>query len=166
MNLTRAIAVIGTLSAIPAGAHAAECTPALDAMIARHAASSGVPETLIRRVIKRESGYNPRASHAGNLGLMQIRHATARGMGYGGSAGGLLDAETNLAYAVPYLAGAYRVAGGNHDRAVRLYSSGYYYAAKRKGISTRVAVARPAPAVAEALPPGVTFSLASFTSKP
>ena len=31
-----------------------------------------------------------------------------------------------------YLAGAYRVAGGNADRAVHYYASGYYYAAKRK----------------------------------
>ena len=37
---------------------------------------------------------------------------------------GLLDANTNLAYAVPYLANAYKVAGGNPDRAVSLYSGG------------------------------------------
>ena len=55
-------------------------------------------------------------------------------MGYTGPASGLLDANTNLAYAVPYLANAYKVAGGNQDRAVSLYSGGYYYAAKRKGL--------------------------------
>jgi hypothetical protein len=38
-------------------------------------------------------------------------------------------------YAVKYLAGAYRVAGGNADRAVHYYAAGYYYAAKRKGAS-------------------------------
>jgi soluble lytic murein transglycosylase-like protein len=65
---------------------------------------------------------------------MQIRHATARGMGYRGTASGLLDANTNLAYAVPYLANAYKVAGGNHNRAVALYAGGYYYEAKRKGL--------------------------------
>ena len=57
-----------------------------------------------------------------------------RAMGYTGPASGLLDANTNLAYAVPYLANAYKVAGGNPDRAVSLYSGGYYYAAKRKGL--------------------------------
>ena len=41
-------------------------------------------------------------------------------MGYTGPASGLLDANTNLAYAVPYLANAYKVAGGNPDRAVSL----------------------------------------------
>ena len=65
---------------------------------------------------------------------MQIRYGTARAMGYTGSASGLLDANTNLAYAVPYLANAYKVAEGNPDRTVSLYSGGYYYAAKRKGV--------------------------------
>jgi soluble lytic murein transglycosylase-like protein len=73
----------------------------------------------------RESGYNPRAVSAGNYGLMQIRLGTARAMGYGGSAAGLLDAGTNMTYAVRYLAGAYRAAGGNEARAVAFYARGY-----------------------------------------
>ena len=64
-------------------------------------------------MVIRESRYNPRARNGSNLGLMQIKHATARGVGYTGSAAGLFDAETNLTYAVRYLAGAYRAAGGN-----------------------------------------------------
>ncbi len=105
----------------------------LDGLIARHAAENGVPEALVRRVIVRESRYNPRAVNAGNYGLMQIRLGTARAMGYRGDAGGLLDANTNLTYAVRYLAGALRAAGGNHDRAVALYARGYYAEAKRQG---------------------------------
>lgn len=97
----------------------------LNAMIARHAQMNGVPVELVHRVVIRESRYNPRASNRGNIGLMQIRHATARGMGYAGTASGLLDAETNLTYAVRYLAGAYRAAGGNASRAVAYYASGY-----------------------------------------
>lgn len=106
----------------------------IDALVAQHATAHGVPESLVHRIIRRESGYNPRASSKGNLGLMQIRYATARGMGYTGPASGLLDADTNLTYAVPYLANAYKVAGGNPDRAVALYAGGYYYEAKRKGM--------------------------------
>jgi soluble lytic murein transglycosylase-like protein len=98
---------------------------ALDAMIARHAAANALPAELMHRVAIRESRYNPRARNGGNLGLMQIRHATARGVGYTGPAAGLLDPETNLTYAVRYLAGAYRAAGGNAGRAVSLYASGY-----------------------------------------
>ena len=99
---------------------------ALDAMIARHAAANGLPVELVHRVVIRESRYNPRARNGGNLGLMQIKHATARGVGYTGSASGLFDAETNLTYAVRYLAGAYRAAGGNPSRAVAYYASGYH----------------------------------------
>lgn len=106
----------------------------LDALIASHAAANHVPETLVRRVIHRESRGNPRAVSKGNYGLMQIRLGTARAMGYRGGTAGLLDANTNMTYAVKYLAGAYRTAGGNHDRAVRYYAAGYYYAAKRKGL--------------------------------
>jgi soluble lytic murein transglycosylase-like protein len=106
----------------------------LDALISRHAAANNIPEDLVRRVIKRESGGNPRAVSKGNFGLMQIKLATARGLGYRGTAAGLLDADTNMTYAVKYLAGAYRVANGNANRAVHYYAAGYYYAAKNKGI--------------------------------
>lgn len=106
----------------------------LDSMIARHAAANNVPEDLVRRVIKRESGGRPHVVSAGNYGLMQIKLPTARAMGYTGTAAGLLDADTNMTYAVKYLAGAYRVAGGNADRAVHYYAAGYYYAAKAKGM--------------------------------
>ena len=73
---------------------------------------------------------------------MQIRHETARGMGYKGTAQGLLDAETNLKYAVKYLRGAYMVADGNHDLAVRFYARGYYYDAKRKGMLDETGLGR------------------------
>jgi len=109
----------------------------LDSLIARHAAANNLPEDLLRRVIKRESGGNPRVISAGNYGLMQIKLATARSMGYTGTAAGLLDADTNMTYAVKYLAGAYRVAGGNTGRAVHYYAAGYYYAAKAKGRGAR-----------------------------
>jgi soluble lytic murein transglycosylase-like protein len=105
----------------------------LDALIARHAAANNVPEALVRRIIKRESGGRPGVVSRGNYGLMQIKLATARSMGYSGGAAGLLDADTNMTYAVKYLAGAYHTAHGNTDRAVHYYAAGYYYAAKGQG---------------------------------
>lgn len=110
----------------------------LDGLISRYSGQYNVPESLVRRVIARESGYNPAARNGPYLGLMQIRHDTARSMGYSGSASGLLDAETNLKYAVKYLAGAYVVGGRNQDQAVRNYSRGYYYDAKRQGLLEEV----------------------------
>ncbi|MDP3895320.1 MAG: lytic transglycosylase domain-containing protein, partial [Mesorhizobium sp.] len=114
----------------------------LDRLIARYAAEYGVPEALVRRVIQRESRYNPAAYNKGHWGLMQIKHATARGMGYRGEASGLLDAETNLKYSVKYLRGAWLVAGGNHDRADRFYQTGYYYDAKRMGLLDETGLGR------------------------
>ncbi len=105
----------------------------LDQRIAHHARINNVPAALVHRVVVRESRYNPRAiGRGGAMGLMQIKHATARGMGYDGPASGLLDAETNLTYAVKYLAGAYRLSDGSFDRAVQHYARGYYYEAKRR----------------------------------
>ena len=106
----------------------------VDGLISKYASLYDVPESLIRRVVQRESGFNPAARHGPYYGLMQIRHDTARSMGYDGGAAGLLDAETNLRYGVKYLRGAYIVAGYNSDGAVRYYSRGYYYDAKRLGL--------------------------------
>jgi soluble lytic murein transglycosylase-like protein len=97
-------------------------------------------------VIVRESRYNPRAvGRGGTMGLMQIKTATARGVGYTGDAAGLLDADTNLTYGVRYLAGAWRTAGGNPDRAIAYYAGGYYYHAKRQGLNARALARAPMP---------------------
>ena len=97
----------------------------LKALVARHAAANGIPFSLADAVVRVESRYNPRAAHAGNFGLMQIRHQTARGMGYSGGAGGLLDAETNVRYGMKYLAMAYKMAGGDTCRTIMKYQSGH-----------------------------------------
>lgn len=106
----------------------------LNALIAKYAKMYEIPEELVHRVVKRESRYNPSAYSKGNYGLMQIRYNTAKAMGYNGTADGLFDAETNIKYAVKYLKGAFLVADNDHDNAVRLYSRGYYYDAKKKGM--------------------------------
>jgi soluble lytic murein transglycosylase-like protein len=87
----------------------------------------------VHRVIVRESRYRPALiGRGGTIGLMQIKLATARGLGYTGDAAGLRDPNTNLTYAVKYLAGAYRAANGDHRRAMAYYASGYYAGAKRQ----------------------------------
>ena len=101
--------------------------------ITHHAKLNEIPESLIHRVVLRESHYDPAARHGRYWGLMQISHATAKSMGYSGPPIGLLDPETNLKYAVAYLANAYRVAGGDEKRAQKLYERGFYYDAKRAG---------------------------------
>jgi len=107
---------------------------AIHAHIAEHAAKYNIPESLIHRSVQRESRYNPAARNGPYWGLMQIRYDTARSMGYTGSPNGLLDAKTNLDYAVPYLANAWMLSGGDEARAIQLYAKGYYYEAKRMGM--------------------------------
>ena len=113
----------------------------LEGMAAAQASANGMPASLVERVIKRESGGNPRAVSRGNYGLMQIRLGTARAMGFSGSAAELLDPQVNMTYAVRYLAGAYRAANGNENRAVALYARGYYYQPKAQGFSPYAAEA-------------------------
>ncbi|WP_226782060.1 lytic transglycosylase domain-containing protein [Oceaniglobus trochenteri] len=107
---------------------------ALNRMIARYADRYDVPVDLVHRVVQRESGYNPAARNGPYYGLMQIHPTTARTMGHRGPPSALLDAETNLEYAVKYLRGAWMVSDGSRDAAVGWYSRGYYYEAKRRGL--------------------------------
>lgn len=106
----------------------------IDRLIAYYSGVYHVPQRLVRRVVMRESAFNPNARNGPYMGLMQIHPTTARTMGYNGPASGLLKPDTNLKYAVKYLAGAYMVAGGDERRADLLYQSGYYYEAKRLGL--------------------------------
>ncbi len=109
-------------------------TPELRALIVRYAHLYRMPESLIHRVIQRESGYNPAARNGRYYGLMQIDPRTAHTMGFDGPAEKLLDAETNLKYAGKYLRGAWIVSRGDEDKAVMWYAKGYYYEAKRMGL--------------------------------
>ncbi|TDX64305.1 transglycosylase-like protein with SLT domain [Methylosinus sp. sav-2] len=131
----------------------------LEDSISRCARTYDIPESLIHTAVRRESNYNPAAKNGPYWGLMQIRYDTARSVGYSGPAKGLLDAETNLAYAGAYLANAFRVAGGDAQRAIQLYAKGFYFEAKRKGLLGQMASGRSstdelsepaAPAVAKA----------------
>jgi soluble lytic murein transglycosylase-like protein len=125
------LATTATLLACSAGFASPSAGPTLyNELIAHEAKIHGVPEAFVRRIVLRESRYNPRLVHNHCFGLMQIKYATARAMGYTGEPRGLLDAHTNLTYAVPYLANAYRLADGNEDRAAALFRSGYYHVAK------------------------------------
>lgn len=109
-------------------------TPRMRALITRHAASLGIPPTLLDHVVRVESGYNPAARNGPYYGLMQIHPDTARTMGYAGPPSGLLDPETNLRYAGAYLRGAWIVSGGDEEEAYDWYRRGYYYEARDRGL--------------------------------
>ncbi len=134
----RAIAALSAMEFPPAPGEpmpttASDAPPELNKLIKRYAGMYGVPESLVHRVVHRESKYDPKAYHKnGYWGLMQIKYSTAKSMGYEGPPAGLLDAETNLKYAIKYLRGAWLVADNKNDNAIKLYARGYYYDAKRK----------------------------------
>lgn len=109
------------------GVKGTDSAPAvLKQIVARQAAANGVPFALAHAVIMVESRYNPRVSNGGALGLMQIKPATARGVGFEGPSSGLYDPETNIRFGMRYLASAYRQANGDLCGTVMRYQSGLY----------------------------------------
>ncbi|MDQ2094514.1 lytic transglycosylase domain-containing protein [Rhodalgimonas zhirmunskyi] len=109
-------------------------TPELRTKINKWSDHYEVPRQLVHRQIVRESTHRPGARNGPYYGLMQILPQTARTMGFRGKPSDLLDADTNLKYAVKYLRGAWLVSDGDMDKAVMWYARGYYYEAKRRGL--------------------------------
>ena len=134
----------------------ASASSALNDQIAYHAGKHGIPVSLAKAVVRLESNFRPTASNRGNFGLMQIRLGTARSLGYGGGAGGLLQADTNLVYGMKYLAQAYRLAGGETCgtimryqsglRATRLSQANLAYCGRAKGLMAQAGSPAPRPA--------------------
>ena len=99
-------------------------------LIERYASMNGVSPALVHAVIQVESNYKPYSKgRAGEIGLMQIKPATARLMGYSGSTTGLFDPETNIKYGLKYLAKAQKLGGGTTCGTILKYNAGH--AAKR-----------------------------------
>jgi soluble lytic murein transglycosylase-like protein len=99
--------------------------PPYSGIIAAHARANGIPVDLAHAVVRHESGYNAGArGKAGEIGLMQIKLQTARGIGYRGSAKGLYDPETNVTWGMKYLGEARRLAGGSECGMLSRYNGG------------------------------------------
>ena len=109
-------------------------TPELRSLINKWADFYDVPRPLVHKLAIRESTHRPEARNGPYFGLLQILPATARGMGFQGSADDLLNPDLNLKYGVKYLRGAWLLADGDHATAIKWYARGYYYEAKRRGL--------------------------------
>ena len=95
------------------------------AMIRGMAPRYGVPVWFALRIAKIESGYNPRArGRAGELGVFQLKCATARGIGYSGHCSGLLNARTGVQYGLKHLSLAIRSSRGNLKLAASKHNGG------------------------------------------
>ncbi len=96
------------------------------ALIAKYAKQNGVAVELATAVIRIESNFNPKTrGSAGEIGLMQIKPATARLMGYTGRPKGLYDPETNIKFGMKYLAMAQDLGGGPTCNTILKYNAGH-----------------------------------------
>lgn len=95
-------------------------------LISQYAKTYGVPVDLAHAVVRIESNFNPKArGSAGEVGLMQIKPATARSIGYKGSTQALYDPETNIRYGMKYLAMAHELGGGETCGTILRYNAGH-----------------------------------------
>ncbi len=99
-------------------------------IVERYASENGVAIELAHAVIVVESNYKVYSrGKAGEVGLMQIKPATAKLMGYDGTPFGLFDPETNIKYGMKYLGKAQRLGDGTTCGTILKYNAGH--AAKR-----------------------------------
>jgi soluble lytic murein transglycosylase-like protein len=119
-------AAIASDAAAPKDTTAKGSPGSYDTIITRYASTYGVPLSLAHAVIRVESNYRSDArGSAGEIGLMQIKPATARMMGYSGSAKGLFDPDTNIRYGMKYLARAHELGGGDTCGTILRYNAGH-----------------------------------------
>lgn len=95
-------------------------------IVTRYAAAYGVSSDLAHAVIRIESNYRENArGSAGEIGLMQIKPATARMLGYTGSNKGLYDPATNIKFGLKYLSMAQDLGGGTTCGTILKYNAGH-----------------------------------------
>jgi soluble lytic murein transglycosylase-like protein len=99
--------------------------PQVVAMIKSMAPRYGVPTWFALRIAKIESGYNPLArGAAGEYGVFQLKCSTARGIGFRGNCGALLNAGVNVQYGLKHLSMAVRSSHGNLRLAASKHNGG------------------------------------------
>src|SRR5262249_54696114 len=98
----------------------------LTTIVDRYAAANGIPTDFARAVVQVESDWDPQLTgRAGEVGLMQIKHETAQEMGYEGERDDLYEPDTNVRFGMKYLAGAWKLGGGDLCQAVLRYQGGH-----------------------------------------
>ena len=96
------------------------------ALIEKAAKENGLSSEFAHAIIEIESRFRPQAKgRHGEIGLMQIKPATARLMGFRGPARALFDPETNIKFGMRYLAKARRVGDGSVCGTILKYNAGH-----------------------------------------
>lgn len=108
-----------------------------NSIIRKHAKLNGIDYELARAIIYTESSFRVNAlGSRGEIGLMQIKPATARGMGYRGTKNQLYLPENNIKYGMKYLKKAQDRGGGTVCGMILKYNAGLY-AKRMNPISAR-----------------------------
>lgn len=95
-------------------------------LVRLEAMNAGLPPEIADAVTEVESGYHAETiGEAGEIGLMQVMPATARMLGFSGTAEELATPANNIHYGVTYLAQAWRLAGGDICTATMKYRAGH-----------------------------------------
>ena len=98
----------------------------LGSIVNRYAEEAGIPDTLVRAVVRVESDWDQSMTgFAGEIGLMQIKPETARDMGFIEQDDMLYDPDTNIRWGVRYLAEAWKLANGDLCQTVLKYNAGH-----------------------------------------
>jgi soluble lytic murein transglycosylase-like protein len=106
----------------PIRKNTSQSVPEIVAAAARYA---GVPVKFALSIAKHESHFDCGAvGAAGERGVMQIKPATARGIGYKGPKNGLNDCRTGVYWGMKYLKMAINKADGDLHHAAFLYNAG------------------------------------------
>ena len=72
-------------------------------LVSEAAARAGIPDCVAHGLVGTESNYKPRIiGRVGEIGLTQIKFATARSVGFRGSRALLFDPRTNLKFGFRY----------------------------------------------------------------
>ena len=95
-------------------------------LIERYAALNGVPAEFAHAIVEIESQFRPNVKgRHGEIGLMQIKPATARLVGFRGPAKALYDPETNIQYGMRYLAKARQLGDATVCGTILKYNAGH-----------------------------------------
>lgn len=119
-------AVFPAVTSVGAPAVATDARARFLPLIVHEASAAGLPVAIADAVARIESGYDPSVvGSVGEIGLMQVRPATAAMLGFRGTAAELAAPEVNVRYGVRYLAEAWRRADGDLCRALMKYRAGH-----------------------------------------
>jgi soluble lytic murein transglycosylase-like protein len=100
-----------------------------------------LPETLVVGVAKVESGFKCHVTGGvGEVGLYQLKYATAKGIGYRGSRQALYNCETNAYYGLKHLKIAYDKCG-TIKGAAKLHNAGLGASCRSSAYSYKVVAA-------------------------